>query len=540
MKKKQNTEKIMKKKNKNMYELSKEEAEKRKKKEKLWEELPLVCKARIVDIHTGRKIIILHEQDAEENEIHEGYRVVLKYGKERHVAIVNLSSTIVRKGEIGIFRDMAGLLKVGEGRKITILHMERPASLEYIKLKMDGESLSEEKVKTIVDDLMRNRLAEPDIAMWISAMYMRGMDENETIALTKAIVESGDILDLDARPIVDKHCIGGVAGNRTTMVVVPIIAAAGIYMPKTSSRAITSPSGTADTMEFLAKVNFQLNHLRKMVKKARGCVVWGGGMNIAPADDKMIRIRYPLSLDPKGVLLASILAKKKSVGAQYVVIDIPIGRGAKIADPEKARELGRDFIRMGSKLGMKIEVLITDGSEPIGNGIGPALEAKDVLEVLEGNGPEDLRNKSCLIAGKLLEMVGKAKEGEGYDLASELINNGKALKKMNEIIKMQGGKSLNSGNIQFGKHKYIVKAKRSGKISHIDNKKISKIARAAGAPRDKKAGVYLYRLKGDRVKKGDILFDIYAESRTRLNFALKALDVWHPIEFERILLDVMG
>ncbi|MGB9719123.1 MAG: thymidine phosphorylase [Candidatus Anstonellales archaeon] len=338
-------------------------------------------------------------------------------------------------------------------------------------------------------------------------------------------------------PICIHNCVGGVAGNRTTMVIVPIVAAAGLYIAKTSSRAITSPAGTADTMEVLANVNIKMNEMREIVNNIHGAIVWGGGINIASADDHLIKIRRPLSLDPKGVLLASILAKKKAVGAEHVVIDIPVGMGAKVEDFEKAKGLANDFIKIGKMINMNIDVLITDGSEPIGNGIGPALEAKDVLRVLEGRGPEDLKHKSLLLAGKLLEMSGKVAKGDGYAVAEHFILSGKALKKMREIIEAQGGNpNITSDTIPLGEHKYSVKAERSGKIAHIDNKRISKIARAAGAPTDKGAGIYLYRLKGDRVEKGDIVFDIYAESEEKLDFAIKALDAWYPIEFQRVLL----
>lgn len=338
-------------------------------------------------------------------------------------------------------------------------------------------------------------------------------------------------------PICVHNCIGGVAGNRTTMIIVPIIAAAGLYIAKTSSRAITSPAGTADTMEVLCNVNIPPSQVKEIVTKTNGAIVWGGGIRLASADDKLIKIRNPLSLDPRGVLLASILAKKKSVGAQYIVIDIPVGRGAKISDYTMAESLAKDFIKIGKRLNMEIEALITDGSEPVGNGIGPALECRDVLQVLEGGGPEDLRHKSCLMAGKLLELSGKVEKDRGYEVAQHFIDSGKALEKMRQIIAAQGGNpNIKSSDIAIGQFVYEVTAEHSGKISHIDNKHISKIARIAGAPQDKGAGIYLYKVRGDHVEKGDKLFDIVATSEEKLSFAVKALKDLEPIEFQKILL----
>ncbi len=527
--------------NKNNGEiLSQEETEKRKKKVELWEHKKYICQVKRIDIKTGKNIIVLNADEAKENDIYSGYRVVLKHLDHELISIVDLSSEMVKKGEIGIFGDVGDALGVGDGDIIHVRHMERPASNEYIRRKLDGEGLSDSQIKTIITDLMNNRLSEAELSALITAVYIRGMGEDETVAFTNSIVDSGEALSLGVEPIADKHCIGGVAGNRTTMVVVPLLAASGIYIPKTSSRSITSAAGTADTMEVLAPVNFSIAELKEIVLKCKGAMVWGGGMNIAAADDKMIKIRQPLSLDPRGLLLASILAKKRAVGAKYVAIDIPIGRGAKVLDMERAEILGQDFIKIGKRLGMTVETLITDGSEPVGNGVGCGLECKDVLEVLEGKGPDDLRNKSCLIAGKILELVGKVSEGEGMGIAEHMLQNGKAMEKMREIIELQGGDpKVTVDSLPIGQYKYTVKAVKDGKISHIDNKAINKLARAAGAPRDKGAGVYLYRLKGDKVKAGDVLFDIYAESEAKLDFAIKGLEVWEPVELEKFLLSTM-
>jgi AMP phosphorylase len=274
--------------------------------------------------------------------------------------------------------------------------------------------------------------------------------------------------------------------------------------------------------------------MRDIVKKARGCVVWGGALELASADDKLIKIRNPLSLDPRGVMLASILAKKKSVGAEYVVIDIPIGKGVKLQTKEQANALAREFINIGKRLGMKIRVLVTDGNEPIGKGVGPALECIDVLSVLNNNGPDDLREKSCTMAGELLEECGKAKKGQGKRIADGLITTGKALAKFEEIVELQGGKPhLKASDIQTAKYKHVVEADGAGRVYHIDNRMISKIARAAGAPNDKAAGVLLLCERGDKLKKGDPIFEIHADSEAKLDFAIKALEGWEVVEFEK-------
>jgi len=325
-------------------------------------------------------------------------------------------------------------------------------------------------------------------------------------------------------PMAVHNCIGGIPGNRTTMIVVPIMAALGYKMPKTSSRSITSPSGTADTMEVLAPVSLGVKKLKKIVNKTKGCIVWGGGMNLAAADDKLIKIRHPLRLDPLGMVLASIMAKKKAVGATHVLIDIPFGEGAKIEFKKEALDLKKQFIKMGKLMGMKVRVILTDGTQPIGNGIGPALECSDVISVLKGKGPHDLREKSIFLCIEILKMlrVSRAKKK-----VLKVLENGKAYEKFKEIIKAQGGKKRFV--VPRAKLFYDVKAGKSGKVVEIRNKVVSKLARLSGSPEDRAAGMYLRVDRGDEVKRGEILFTLYAESEIKLDTAKNYLKRVKPI-----------
>ena len=506
-------------------------------KDAVWKYKKFLCRAKCFDLTAGGKIVVLNEGEAHENDLYAGHRVILRKGKLESIAIVDVSTDLVDKGEVGLFAEVFSDLSAEDGDEVEILHMQRPASIEFIKKKMDGKQLSRGEIDVIMRELMQNRLSEAELSSFITSVYIRGMSEDEIVGLTDSVVSTGQTLKLGRRPVCDKHCIGGVAGNRTTMVIVPIIAAAGMFIPKTSSRSITSAAGTADTMETLCDVSLELDDMRSIVRKSHGCVVWGGALQLASADDRLIKIRNPLSLDPKGVMLASILAKKKSVGADYVIIDIPIGRGAKIGDAKEANSLAHDFITIGKRLGMKVEVLVTDGSEPVGKGIGPALECMDVLSVLGNSGPTDLRDKSCQLAGSLLELSGKVKKGRGAAVAAQLIESGKALAKFREIVELQGGKkNVKLSDLPVANYRYEVKAEKDGRVSHIDNKMVSKIARAAGAPNDKAAGVLLLCERGDKVKRGDVLFEIRSASETKLDFAIKALEGWEAVELQKVVL----
>ncbi|MFH0737873.1 MAG: AMP phosphorylase [Candidatus Micrarchaeota archaeon] len=513
------------------------ETEQKEKKVDVWKLKKYVCKVKPIDIFTGKNVIVLNKAEAQEHDIYSGYRTEIKHDGISIIAIVDVSDEIVEPGEVGVFKDLASIHRLRRGEVIEIVHMDRPASIGYIKKKLDKGNLTDNEVRTVVKDIMQDKLSEIETSAWITAAYINGFSDDEVISLAHATVESGEQLNLGKHPILDKHCIGGVAGNRTTMVMVPIIAAAGCFIPKTSSRSITSASGTADTMEVLSDVTFNMDEMRSIVLKARGAIVWGGGMKLAPVDDKLIRVRHPLSLDPEGMLLASILGKKKSVGAEYILIDIPVGRGVKVPYVERGNELARHFLKVGEKLGMKIEALITDGAEPVGSGVGPGLECIDVMETLDGRGPDDLRHKSLLMAGKLLELAGKVDRGRGFSVAEGLISSGKAMAKMREIIELQGGNpKVKISDIGIGKYSHTINADVSGSIFHIDNKVMSKLARIAGAPRDTGAGVLIHRLRGDRVEKGDKVFTIFSESEAKLDFALKALRDLEPIEMRKMLL----
>ena len=488
-----------------------------------------------LDIATGGVLVgILNKTDAEQLDVHPMDRVKIKKGKKLETVVVDIAvlPTTVPAGKIGVFDEVSSSLNLKNGDTVEVIPARKPLSLAYIKKKLDGGTLTQDEINQIVWDIVHNKLNQVELTYFVSACYTNAMTPKETMYLTKAMASQGETLKLDAYPVMDKHCVGGVAGNRTTMVVVPIIAASGLVIPKTSSRSITSPAGTADTMEVLAPVKLSLKQMRKVLKKTSGCLVWGGALNLAPSDDVIIRVERPLGIDARSQLLASVMAKKASVSATHVLIDIPVGKGSKIEDITQAISLKKSFLALGRELGMVLEVVITDGSQPIGNGIGPSLEARDVLWILKNDprAPADLREKSLMLAGRMLEMGGKAIKGKGIEKASFLVESGKAYEKMVEIIKAQGGKVFEPDNIAVGPYTYDVKSETSGVVAHIDNRLISKIAHAAGAPQDKAAGIYLHVHKDGVVKKGQILFTIYAQKKHKLDYAIETNKLTNPFE----------
>ena len=484
-------------------------------------------KVKDMGIKTGGPLIIyLNVNDAEMLDLHTSDRVKVFKGKRMETAMVDIAelAKAVPKGSIGLCEEVLRSISAKEGDAVRVSLAGKPISIDYIKKKLDGFRLSRKEIMQIVWDIVHHKLTHIELTYFVAACYSRHMTMRETGYLTKAMASQGDRLRLKKYPIMDKHCVGGVAGNRTTPIVVPIIAAAGLTIPKTSSRSITSPAGTADTMEVLTDVCLPLKKMEKVVLKTNGCMVWGGALNLAPADDLIIKVEKPLMIDAKSQLLASVMAKKASVSATHVLVDIPFGRGSKIHSTQKAMILKRDFEQISKEMKMKAKVVLTDGKQPIGNGIGPALEARDILFLLKNDerAPLDLRKKSLNLAGIMLEMGGRAKPGKGLKLATEMLESGDAYRKMVEIINAQGNRFTDPDKIPVGEFIYDHKAPKSGRVAWISNECISKIARIAGAPEDKGAGMYLHHHVGDVVKKGESLFTIFAHNEAELGFAVQA------------------
>ncbi len=499
------------------------------------------AKVKLLDVYSGRYSVFLNPKDAEEGKLHPDDLVRIESGKKTVYGSVVISD-LVGKGEVGLSSDVLQLHSFSDGESVLIFPTETPESVRYIKKKMKGEKLRKVEIESIIKDIVDRKLRDIEISSFVTSLEINGLDMDEIAALTIAMAETGDMLDIDRKPIMDVHSIGGVPGNKTNILVVPIVAAAGLTIPKTSSRAITSAAGTADVVEVLTNVTLELDEIKRIVEKIGACLVWGGALNLAPADDITIKSERALSVDPKGLMLASIMSKKYAMGSQYVLIDIPTGKGVKVESIADARSLARDFIELGKRLGQYIEVAITYGGQPIGHTVGPALEAREAMEALmTGKGPGSLIEKAVGLAGILLEMGGVAPQGMGRKMAKEILESGKAYEKMREIIEKQGGNpDVKPDDIPIGDKTYTFTAPSGGYVTFIDNRAITGIARAAGAPEDKKAGIELYVKVGEKVKEGDPLFTIHAETEARLDHAIVFARRSEPIRIEGMVLQRIG
>lgn len=429
--------------------------------------------------------------------------------------------SIVGPTEIGLSEDAFAQLGVDSGSPVSVAQAEPPASMNALFRKINGERLDVNEFSQIIKDISERLYSKIELTAFVIATNRGDMDREEVYFLTQAMINCGRRIEWREPLVVDKHSIGGIPGNRTSMLVVPILAAHGMLCPKTSSRAITSPAGTADTMEVLAKVDLPYEKLLEIALKHHACLVWGGASDLSPADDVLISVERPLSLDSPSQMVASILSKKIAAGSSHLVLDIPIGPTAKVRSMKEAQNLRRLFEYVASRLNLSIDAVITDGRQPIGFGIGPVLEARDVMRVLENDplAPNDLRQKSLRLAGRLIERDPDVRGGDGFAIARDILDSGRALAKMNAIIEDQGSNHFDYKNPQLARLNFEVLAESSGVVAAIDNLQLAHIARLAGAPNVKGAGVDLFRKLGDNVKSGEALYRVHCEVETDLAFA---------------------
>lgn len=482
-------------------------------------------------IDTYKEAVIYLRKDCEicQSEGFEVYtRIQVTHEQETIIATLQIvTSDLLNLGEAGLSEYAWKLLGVRENDTVTLSHPAPLTSIRDIRGKIYDKPFQIDALNEIIRDVVAGRLSDIHIASFLTICAGGRLNENEIMGLTAAMVDVGERINWPSNIVVDKHCIGGLPGNRTTPILVPIVAEFGLMIPKTSSRAITSAAGTADVMEMLAPVDLDFSQMRRVVEKEGGCIVWGGSMSLSPADDVLIRVEGALNIDSEGQLIASVLSKKIAAGSHIVVIDAPVGETAKIRTKEEAKRLKYLFETVGKRLGLKIRVLLTDGTKPVGRGIGPALEARDILSVLknEKNAPRDLKERALDLAGYILEFSPKVKHGLGRKIASEILESGKAWKKFQAICEAQGGLR----EPPKAKYKHPCLTNRSGRIQSIDNRKIADVAKLAGAPGFPAAGVELHVNVGDFVEKNQPLFTIHAETTGHIDYALSYLKMGNHI-----------
>jgi thymidine phosphorylase len=479
-------------------------------------------RARRLGIDTGQEPVIYLHRDSQVCRS-EGFesetRVWVRCRDQAVLATLNVvSNELLALDEAGLSEAAWARLAPQAGDSLRVAHQMPLDSLGYVRGKIHGSRLDAPSLGAIVHDVAAGLYSDLQIASFLVACAGNRLDQQEITDLTVAMIGAGTRLRWDRACVMDKHCVGGLPGNRTSLIVVPIVAAAGMLIPKTSSRAITSPAGTADTMETLAPVDLEESAMRRVVEREGACIVWGGRAALSPADDVLIRVEHPLDLDCAGQMIASVLSKKAAAGATRVVVDVPVGPTAKVRSSADALRLAEGLRATGVAIGLNVLPVLTDGSQPVGRGVGPVLEARDVLAVLQGrvDAPADLRERSILLAGHVLELGGATPLGTGPVLARSILEDGRAWRKFQAICDAQGGMR----KLPHASHARPVLAARSGLVWALDNRKLARVAKLAGAPRMAVAGLELHVRIGTGVQSGEPLFTVQAATAGELEYAL--------------------
>ena len=449
-------------------------------------------------------------------------RVLVALGERRLVATVNMvGPELLDSGEAGLSEAAWDALVAKQGDTIVVSHAPPIASLSHLRAKVYGHRLDDHAMREIMGDIVAGQYSDLHLAAFVTACAGDRLDTRETVALTRAMIDVGTRITWPQPMIMDKHCVGGLPGNRTTLLVVPIVAAAGLTIPKTSSRAITSPAGTADTMEVLAPVALDGAGMRRVVEREGGCIVWGASVGLSPADDVLISVERPLDLDSEGQLVASVMSKKAAAGSTHVVVDMPVGPTAKVRSPEAAARLSTELQKVGRAIGIEVRVMVTDGSQPVGRGIGPALEARDVLAVLkrEAGAPQDLQDRALRLAGSILEYSAAVPHGTGLALATGILEDGRAWEKFVAICESQGGMR----EPPQAAHRRAFEAGFRGRVVEVDNRRLARAAKLAGAPQAPAAGIEFLAPIGTEVERGQPLFFVHARARGELDYAFEYL-----------------
>lgn len=491
-------------------------------------------RVRRMHLHTQREPIVIMRTDCpvcRSEGLAPRSQVLLRTdGREVTAILFQGADDILAADEIGLSEAAWGLLAASEGERVTISHPHPVRSMGAVRSRIFGTTLQPFAFDEIVTDVVAGRYSDVQLAAFITAGSALPLTDDETIALTEAMARAGEQLRWDGE-IVDKHSVGGLPGNRTTPIVVAIAAAAGLTIPKTSSRAITSPAGTADAMETVTRVDLDLAAIRRVVDAEGGCLAWGGALRLSPADDIFIGVERQLDIDPEGQLIASVLSKKIAAGAQRVVLDIPVGPTAKVRSPAAGHKLALRMRDVAGKFGLETACIISDGSQPVGRSIGPALEMRDVLSVLrlERNAPTELRDRSLAIAAAVLELGGAAAPDCGLEQARQLLDDGRAYRKFERICIAQGAfREPPRATLER-----VITSDRSGTVKEFDNRRIARIAKFAGAPDSPAAGLRLHVRLGDTVAAGEPLITLHADTESEISYAMNyARSAGHGIKVE--------
>ncbi len=481
-----------------------------------------VLRARRIGLHTQREPVVIMRRDCplcRSEGLAPRSQVLLRVnGREVTAILFQGAEEWLERDEIGLSDAAWALLEGREGELVSVSHVPPLHSMQSVRGRIYGRPIGIAGFDEIIRDVVAGRYSDVQLSAFVTAGSSLPFSDDETYALTKAMVDGGEQLGWGRKIIVDKHSVGGLPGNRTSPIVVAIVAACGLTIPKTSSRAITSPAGTADAMETVTRVDLGPTLMRKVVEQEGGCLAWGGALNLSPADDIFIGVERQLDVDPEGQLIASVLSKKIAAGVSRVVLDIPVGPTAKVRSQESAERISRRLVEIASRFGLEVRCQLSDGSQPVGRSIGPALEMIDVLSVLRGEtcAPPDLRDRALALASDVIALGTGWTSNEADRKARLTLESGAAYEKFERICHAQGA----FREPMRAKLQHVITAPSAGRIMSINNRVVAQLAKLAGAPDVPAAGLRIHVRLGDQVEKGQQLMTLYAQTQAELAYPL--------------------
>ncbi len=411
-------------------------------------------------------------------------------------------------------------------------------AVDILRKKRDAAELTREEIAFLVDGITHARIPDYQAAAFLMAVVWRGMTRAELAALTEAMLHSGTVLDWSDLPAakVDKHSTGGV-GDKTSLVVAPIVAAAGLYVPMISGRGLGHTGGTLDKLESIPgfRVDLSLEKFRRVLEATR-CGLIGQTPQIAPADKKLYALRdVTATVESPYLITASIMSKKMAEGIDALVLDVKTGNGAFMKDQDEAEYLAGLMVETGTRMGKKVVALITDMEQPLGRKVGNAMEVAECIEILNGEGPSDLRELCVELSAWMLALGGRVKRvADGRELAVEMIASGRARDTFREVVRMQGGDARvvdDPAILPQAKFTARVHAPRGGFVTRIQCEQVGIASMVLGGGRerhedsvDPAVGLEIHKRLGDKVAEGEILCTVHYNQDTRLVHALRLLN----------------
>lgn len=459
----------------------------------------------------GENIAYIHKNCAlyKVDDLKKATRLEIHKGSKTIYAFLQIVAEdgVLADDEIGLNDEAFSALNMSEETEVHVSLAAPSESTKALHRKISGDVLTSGEYATIIGDIAAGRYSKADIAAFLVACSS-SMSATELVSFTEALVTK-KVLHWDEKSmVVDQHCLGGVPADKTDLVVLAITAAYGLPMAKPSIRSLTSCAGVADTMGVLTEVDYNAAKFQKFVRANNGAIVNYDAMEETKVNHLLHDVRSQLGINQNELVIASILAMMISAGVSHLVLDIPVGANARVRSANEAIRIRKQVEYVGDMLGISVDAVVTDGSEPVGSGIGAVLEARDVLKILQNaaDAPIDLREKSLFLAGRVLEFDPQLRGGQGYAVAKEILESGRAFEAFQKIISAQGAKQMP----ELGQYVREVVAPYDGVVSAINNVTINKIGVYAGATQCLGSGLDLKKKTGDRVKAGEVLYTIYS------------------------------